>query len=259
MNIQLVQMLQQGSKGCALGHLGKGIDILGEALATITELTIGTGDIGVGVVDIAREQYTSMYLAPVSTHLLAVFTAGIEVSDLIGAKDIVHVLGEFCLQRGHHGELLTHKNLGEQFLCAGEHHRLLAEVFKESTLGKELRHIAHLMAGLLGETFTGAGEDGGAHEYGHIRKVSNQFLHQCEVLRAVILGRYVNLQESNINVTQVIVISLGRVADEQFTLWIVMFQPIFQGSTYEATSNNSNVNHFLKFYIVYYILIVSYF
>ena len=33
MDIQLMQMLQQGSKGRALGHLGKGIDILGEALA----------------------------------------------------------------------------------------------------------------------------------------------------------------------------------------------------------------------------------
>lgn len=53
MNIQLMQMLQKGAKGCALGHLGKGIDILGEALATITKLTIRSGDIGVGVIDIA--------------------------------------------------------------------------------------------------------------------------------------------------------------------------------------------------------------
>ena len=55
MDIQLVQVLQQGSKGRALGHLGKGIDILGEALATKTELTIGTGDVGGGVVDVAGE------------------------------------------------------------------------------------------------------------------------------------------------------------------------------------------------------------
>ena len=32
MNIQLVQVLQQGAEGCALGHLGEGIDVLGEAL-----------------------------------------------------------------------------------------------------------------------------------------------------------------------------------------------------------------------------------
>ena len=53
MDIQFVKVLQQGSQGCALGHLGKGVDILGEALATITEFTVRTGDIGVGVVDIA--------------------------------------------------------------------------------------------------------------------------------------------------------------------------------------------------------------
>ena len=53
MDVQLVEVLQQRSKGCALGHLGEGIDILGEALAAITELTIGAGDVGVGVIDIA--------------------------------------------------------------------------------------------------------------------------------------------------------------------------------------------------------------
>ncbi len=34
-----------------------------------------------------------------------------------------------------------------------------------------------------------------------------------------------------------------RVTDEKFTLWVVMFQLIFQGSAYEAASNNSNVDH----------------
>ena len=121
-----------------------------------------------GVVDVAGKKDTCMHLAPVSPHLLAVLTAGIEVGDLIGSKDIVHVLGEFCLQRGHHGEFLTHENLGKQVLCAGEDHGLLAEVLDEGALSEELRHIAHLMTGLLGEAFTGTGEDGGAHEYGYI-------------------------------------------------------------------------------------------
>ena len=40
MDIQLVQMLRQGSKRRSLGYLGKGIDILGEALAATTELSI---------------------------------------------------------------------------------------------------------------------------------------------------------------------------------------------------------------------------
>lgn len=62
-----MQVLKQGSQRCTLGHLGKGVDILGEALATITELTIRTGDVGVGVVDIAGQQYTSMHLAPIGS------------------------------------------------------------------------------------------------------------------------------------------------------------------------------------------------
>ena len=238
-----MQVLQQGSKGRTLGHLGKGIDILGKALAAITELSIGTRDIGVGVVDIAGQQHTGMHLAPVSTHLLAVLAAGVEVGDLIGTKYIVHVLGEFCLQRCHHGEFLTHEDLGEQVLCSGEDHCLLAEVLDEGALGEEFRHIAHLMAGLLGEALTGTRQDGGAHKYRHIGQVGDELLHQGEVLRTVVLGRHVDLQEGNINVTQVIVVPLGRIADEQFTLWIVMLQPIFEGSANEATSNNSNVNH----------------
>ena len=53
MHVQFVEMFQQCTKRSSLGHLGKGIDILREALATITELTIRTGDIGVSVIDIS--------------------------------------------------------------------------------------------------------------------------------------------------------------------------------------------------------------
>ena len=48
-----MEVLKKGAERGTLGHLGKGIDVLGEALATITILTIGAGDIGVGVVDVA--------------------------------------------------------------------------------------------------------------------------------------------------------------------------------------------------------------
>ena len=244
MNIQFMEVLQKGAKGCTLCHLGKGINILGEALTAITKLSIWAWNVGMGVVNVARKQYTCMHLAPVGTHLLTILSASVEVSNLVSAKHVVHVLGEFCLQRGHHGEFFSHEDLSEQILCTGEDHRLLAEVLDEGALGEELRHIAYLMTGLLGETLTGAGEDGGAHEYGHIRKVRNQFLHECQVLRTIVLGGNVDLQECNVDVTQVIVVTLVRVADEQFTLWVVVFQPVFEGSTYEATSNNSNVNHF---------------
>lgn len=251
MHIQLVQVLQQGSKGSTFGHLGEGIDILGEALATITEFAVRTRDVGVGVVDISREKDSSMYLAPVSPHLLTILAAGIEVGYLIGTKDIVHILGEFCLQRGHHGELLAHENLGEQFMRTCEYHRLLAEVLQEGALGEELGHIAYLMTGLLGEHCAGAREDSGAHKHGHIGQVGDELLHQREVLGTVVLGGHVDLQEGNVNTTQVIIVPLRRVADEQFALWIVMLQPIFQGSTYEATSNNSNVNHFCQSFLKY--------
>ena len=52
MYIQLMQVLQQGPKWRAFGHLGEGVDILGEAFTAITELAVGTGYVGVGVVDI---------------------------------------------------------------------------------------------------------------------------------------------------------------------------------------------------------------
>ena len=42
MDVKFMKVLQQGSKGRALGHLGEGIDILGEALTTITELAVGS-------------------------------------------------------------------------------------------------------------------------------------------------------------------------------------------------------------------------
>ena len=97
MNVQLMEVLKQDAEGCAFGHLGKGVNILGEAFATIAELAIGAGNIGVGIVDIAREKHTSMYLTPVTSHLLAVFAAGVEIGNLIGTEDIMHVLGELGL------------------------------------------------------------------------------------------------------------------------------------------------------------------
>ena len=52
MNIQFVKVLQKCAKRCSLSHLGEGVDILWKALATITELAVGTRDISVGVVDV---------------------------------------------------------------------------------------------------------------------------------------------------------------------------------------------------------------
>lgn len=49
---ELVEGCEEGAEGCASCHLSEGIDILGEALATEAELTVGTGDVGVGVIDV---------------------------------------------------------------------------------------------------------------------------------------------------------------------------------------------------------------
>ena len=245
MDIQLVQVLQQSSKRRTFGHLGKGIDILGEALAAVAILAVRAGDVGVRVVDVAREEHSGVHLAPVGAHLLAVFATSVEVGDLVGSEDVVHVLGELGLEGGHHGKLLAHKNLGQQFVCTSEDHRLLLEVFDMGALGEELGHIAHLVAGFLREAVAGTRDDGGTHEDRHIWEFLDELRHEAQVLCAVVLGGDVDLQESDVDIAQVIVVSLGRVADEEFAFRVVVLQPIFQGSTVEATSNNSNVNHTL--------------
>ena len=80
--------------------------------------------------------------------------------DLVGAKDIVHVLREFCLKWGHDGELLADEDFGEEFHGSGEDHGLLFEVFDMGALGEKFTHVVYAMAGLLGEQFAGARENG---------------------------------------------------------------------------------------------------
>ena len=242
-DVELVERCQKGAEGCTLGHLSKSVDILGEALATITELAVGTGDIGVGVVDVAGEEHTGVDLAPVATHLLAVLTAGVEIGDLIRTEHIMHILGQLGLKRSHHRELLADEDLGEEVVGTSEDHGLFLEVLDMGALGEELGHVAYLVACLAGEHLAGAGEDGGADEDGDVGEVLNELLHQREILRAVVLGGYMDLQESDVDIAQVIIHTLGRVADKDFTFRVVVFQPVFQGSTYEATTDNSNVNH----------------
>lgn len=243
MHIELMKMLKESTKRRAYGHLSESVDILRKALATIAELAIRTRDVGVGVVDIARKEHAGVYLAPVASHLLTILTAGVEVGDLVCAKDVVHILGELGFEWGHDGELLADEDAGEEVLCSGKDHGLLLEVLDVGAFGEELWHVVYAMAGLLGEHVAGAWENGGAHEDWYVRKGRNELLHEGEVLCAIILGGYVNLQESDVDVCHRVIVTLGRVADEKFTLRIVVLQPILQGSTYEAASDNSNVDH----------------
>lgn len=243
MHIQLVEAFQKDSEGGAFRHFGKSVDIFGETLATVAEFAIGSGDVGVGVVDIARQENTRMHLAPVGTHLLTILTACVEVGNLVSPKNIVHVFGQLGLQRGHNSELLADKNPGKQFVGTGKDHGLLLEVLDMGALGEELGHITHLVTSFFRQPVAGTGEDGGTHENRHIRELLDQLRHQAQILRAIVLGGHMNLQESDIDIAQIIIVSLGRVADEELALWIIILQPIFEGSTDEATSDNSNVDH----------------
>lgn len=170
MYIKFVERFKQLAKRSSCGHHSEGVDILREALASIAELAIRTRDIGVGVVDVAREEHAGVYLAPVASHLLAVLTASVEVGYLVSSEDVVHVLGELGFEGGHDGELLAHEDLGEEILCSGEDHGLLLEVLDVGALGEELWHVVYAMAGLLAEEVAGAWEDGGAHEDRYVRK-----------------------------------------------------------------------------------------
>ena len=177
-NIELMQWLKQLAKRSTCCHLGEGVDILWEALATIAELAIRTRDIGVGVVDVAREKHAGVYLTPVASHLLTVLTAGVEVGYLVGSKDVVHVLGELGFEGSHDGELLAHEDAGEEVLGSGEDHGLLLEVLDVGALGEELWHVVYAMVGLFGEEVAGAREDGSAHEDRYVRKSRNKLLHE---------------------------------------------------------------------------------
>ena len=148
-NIKFMQMLQERSERRALRHLSEGIHVLGKAFAAVAVLAIRTRHVGVRVVDVARKEDTGVHLAPVSSHLLAVFAAGVEVGDLVGSEHVVHIFGEFGFQRGHHGELLADENLGEQLVGTGEHHGLLLEILDMRALGEELGHIVDLVPGRM--------------------------------------------------------------------------------------------------------------
>ena len=251
MDIEFVQVFKKCSKGSAFSHLCKGIYIFREAFAAIAVLAIGTWYVGMSIVDISRQQYACVNFAPISAHLFAILATGVEIGYLVGSEDVVHVLCQLCFERGHHGELLAYEDFGEQVVGSCEDHGLFFEILNMCTLGEEFWHVAHLMASLFGKPVTGSGKDCGTYEDWHIREILNQFGHQTQVLRTVVLGRHMDLQKSDIDIAQVVIVAFGRVADEEFAFRIVMFQPVFEGSANEATSNNSNVNH-----CVYYLLFI---
>ena len=95
MHIEFMKGFKQLAERSACGHHGEGVDMLREARAAIAELAIRARNIGVGFVDVSREEHAGVYLTPVASHLLAILTAGVEVGYLVGTEDVVHVLGVF--------------------------------------------------------------------------------------------------------------------------------------------------------------------
>lgn len=90
---------EERAEGGAGGHLREGVDVLREALAAVSEFAVWTRHIGMGVVDVAREEATRMDFRPVGAHLLAVLLDRVEVSDLVGTEDVVRVFRDFGLER----------------------------------------------------------------------------------------------------------------------------------------------------------------
>lgn len=98
-DVELVERGEELAEGRSFGEFGEGVDILRETLTTVAELAVGTGDVGVGVVDVAGEEAAGVDLRPVGAHLLAVFADGIEVGHLVGTEDIVRVLRDLGFKR----------------------------------------------------------------------------------------------------------------------------------------------------------------
>ena len=112
-NVEFVERSTEFAEGAVLGELREGIDVFREALAAIAELAIRTGDVGVSVVDVAGEEAARVDLRPIRAHLFAVLANGIEVRHLVRAEDVVRVLRDLSLKRGHNRELLRREDLDE--------------------------------------------------------------------------------------------------------------------------------------------------
>ena len=113
-NVEFVEMLQEGAKRGAFGHLCESVDIFRETFATITVLTIGTRNVRVGIVDVTGEENTGVNLSPICSHLLAILFARIEIGYFVRTEDVVHILGELCFKRRHYRKFLADEDLGEQ-------------------------------------------------------------------------------------------------------------------------------------------------
>ena len=246
-DVEFVERGEERAEGGAPGHLREGVDVLREALAAVAELAVGTGHVGVHVVDVAREQHARVDLRPVAAHLLDVLLRRVEVRDLVGAEHVVDVLREFGFEGGHHRELLTREHLDQEVNRAREHHRLFLEVLNVRALSEELGHVADQVPGFAREEVARAGEDRGAHEHGHVGELRDKLLHEREILRAVVLRGHVDLQEGDVDLGEIVIVSLRRVAHEDLALLVVFFEPGLQRPADEPAADYTDFDHFVSF------------
>lgn len=148
-DIEVVERGEEFTERTILRQLRERVDIFREAFPAIALLAVGTGDVGVSIVDVAREEAARVDLRPIGAHLLAVLAHGVEVRHLVRAEDIVGILRDLRLKRRHDRELLRGENFDEELNSAREDHGLFFKVFNMGSFRQELRHIANLMAGLL--------------------------------------------------------------------------------------------------------------
>ena len=146
---------EQGAERRVRRQLREGVHVLREALAAVAALAVGTGNVGVRVVDVARKEATRMHLRPVRAHLLAVLLHGVEVRHLVRAEDVVRILRDLRLKGGHHrkplaGEDPRQERQRRRVALDGEDHRLPPEILDVRTLRQELRHVVDAMDRLSG-------------------------------------------------------------------------------------------------------------
>ena len=246
-DVELVERGEERAERRAAGHLREGVDVLRKALAAVAALAVRPGHVGVHVVDVAGEQHARVDLRPVAAHFLNVLLRRVEIRDLVRAEDVVEVLRELRLERTHHRELLAGEHLDQEIDRPREHHRLLLEVLDVRALGEELGHVADLVPGLLREPVARPREDRGAHEHGHVGKSADELLHERKVLRTIVFGGHVDLQEGDVDLREVVIEPLRRVAHEDLALLVVFLQPGLQRPADEAASDYADFNHFLSF------------
>lgn len=250
MDVEFVERGEQGAERRARRQLREGVHVLREALAAVAALAVRTGDVGVRVVDVARQQAARVDLRPIGTHLFAILLHRVEVGHLVRAEDVVRILRDLRLKGGHHREPLAGEDPRQErqrrrVALDGEDHRLPPEVLDVRALRQELRHVEDAMPRLPREPRRGARQDRRPHEHRHIRELPDQLLHKGQILRPVVLRRHMDLQERDIDCRKVVIVSLRRIRDVHLAiLRVVLLNPGLERPAHKPAPDYSDFDFF---------------